>query len=67
MSPSSPVSVGIIPSCRTLVVGSLHRGRADDAKLQFLFSEDPFTDYHQDTNTILEKHYTIIIRYSHAR
>ncbi len=36
------MSVGIIPSCRTLVVGSIHR--VFDVKLQFPFSEDPFTD-----------------------
>ncbi len=69
MFSSSPVSVEIFPSCRTLVVGSLHRGRVDNDKLQFPFSEDPFTDmiglppgYKYNLGNT-----SIIIRYSHAR
>ena len=49
MSPSSPVSVGILPSNRTLEVGVLHL--ANSPKLarvvtlaQFPVADDPFTD-----------------------
>ena len=48
MSPSSPVSVGILPSNRTLEVGASH---LDSPKVvprsksgQFPVTDDPFTD-----------------------
>ena len=48
MSPSSPVSVGILPSNRTLEVGALHLVNpslgAVVALGQFPVADDPFTD-----------------------
>ena len=50
MSPSSPVSVGILPSNRTLEVGASQLDRDPSAPLpgvtleQFPVADDPFTD-----------------------
>ena len=50
MSPSSPVSVGILPSNRTLVVGVSHLDRDPSAPMlvvtlkQCPTGDDPFTD-----------------------
>ena len=48
MSPSSPVSVGILPSNRTLEVGAVHLDGAVVNTVvtleQFPVADDPFTD-----------------------
>ena len=48
MSPSSPVSVGILPSNRTLLVGTSHVDRiplvVNVIDEQFPSCDDPFTD-----------------------
>ena len=48
MSPSSPVSVGILPSNRTLEVGALHLVNptlvVEVTLRQFPVADDPFTD-----------------------
>ena len=48
MSPSSPVSVGIMPSNRTLEVGTSHLVNPLLARVaileQFPVADDPFTD-----------------------
>ena len=51
MSPSSPVSVGVLPSNRTLLVGTSHLDRSLNLTPifnvtfeQFPIGDDPFTD-----------------------
>ena len=44
MSPSSPVSVGILPSSRTLEVGVSHLDSSLLTLEQFRVADDPFTD-----------------------